>query len=228
MAICTPIPQERIRAELWFGNTRIAKTPYILSFNVTKARSQISDTFSMQLEVLAVTSFPLGQNLQIRAGIRGNLKTIFTGVIKQTRIDPAFGKPSYFKMSISGSGVLSQLEGKKFSRRLRSAGQGMYCMITSGGDRVDAYYSLDGSKLGSGNKEFIGPSLSPSKSTGGENTPVILYNAHAPGGGTQSRLGSLVSDSSGTTSTQATDGLTIHTHESIEEGGPAFGVYSSE
>lgn len=228
MAACVPITNEQIRAEVWFGQTLIAKTPYVLSFNVTKSRTSTSNTFTVQLELMGGLSFPLGEKLTIKAGIRDNLKNIFTGVVKQTRVEPSLGKPSYYKLTLSGEGVLAELTGKKFTRRLRTDGQGLYCLITGGpSNRPDAFYSLDGKKE-AGNKQFLSPSYDPTKTgRAGENSPLIVNsnNTNAIGGGTAAG-GIAVEPKDG--GQKQDGGLDIHDHADMTKGGPAFGTYSSD
>ncbi len=226
MTACVPITQEKIRAEIWMGSMLLASTPFVKSFSVSKSRNQISHTFNVTFEMVAGLSFPLGENLEIRAGTKGNLKTVFTGMIESSSAQPAFGKPSYFSVVLAGRGVLSNLENKRFSRRLRSAGQGLFCSITgTAGNRPSAYWNLD-KRVNSGNQQAIASHPNPAAATG-EHSPFIK---HPDGGGNQATGGTAAEiagsvqggegDSSG--------GLTVHTHESLDEGGPAFAVYSAD
>jgi hypothetical protein len=229
MAFCIPLVEEKIRAELWFGNNIVAKTPYILSFNVQKSRTQTSNTFNITVEILAGVSFPLNGKIMIKAGLRGNLKDIFTGVIKQVRSEPSFGKPNYYKLTISGEGILADLEGKKFTRRLRTDGQGLFCLITGGpSNRPDAGYALDGSKT-AGNRQFLSPSYDPTKKAGaGENSPLIVNpTSNSSGVRSTTAAGGLAVEPKDS-SNKDSSGLTIHTHEDMAQGGPAFGVFSAD
>lgn len=228
MATCIPLVEEKIRAEFWMGTSLIAKTPYIVSFNVEKNRKSITDTFTIIIEILANVAFPLRENVSIKAGTRGNLREIFTGKIEQTRAEPAFGKPSYKRMSISGRGVLSELEGKRFSRRLRTDGQGMFCLITQGpNNRPDAWYSLDGTK-NVGERQMILQSPSPTKMMPGENSPLIIKDATQGQSAAGGEIGAMATEIKSGGKPNNNDGLTIHTHESLDQGGPAYGVYSAE
>lgn len=238
MVACIPITQEQIRAEVWMvtGGTRVllAKTPFVQSFNVSKSRGQLTTTFSVGFEMLAGTVFPLGADLQIKAGVRGNLKTVFTGFIEQASSEPAFGKPSYFSVSMSGRGVLSLLEKKKFTRRLLSNGQGMFCLITGGSaNRPSAVNSLDKTKS-SGNHLVPVGSPNPAAAGGngsGEQSPyVVSVNSenNQAAGGIAERLSGPPAPSDQTNSGSGSGGLGVHTHEDLDNGGPAFGVYSAD
>ena len=231
MAACIPVSEERIRAEVYLGNVLIARTPFVKSFNVSKSRSQVSNTFNVTLEIIAGSAFPLGQNLSIRAGTRGNLKTIFTGIIEGTQAQPAFGKPSYFSLTLSGRGVLSNLENKKFSRRLKSDGQGLFCTINSGSaNRPQAYTSLDKSSA-FGNQIVRSNYPNPARTGHGENSPFIkapdVFSASQGVGGLPSQVAGKPTGGDGPGQTTGT-GLTVHDHSTLETGGPAFGVYSAD
>jgi len=233
---CIPITQEKVRAELWMGtDLLLSKTPFIKSFNVGKARGQLTNTFNITFEMLAGTVFSQTDKIVIKAGVKGDLKTIFTGYIEATKSSPIFGKPSYFSILLSGRGVLSQLENKKFSRRLKSDGQGMFCLIKSGGkNRPSKGTSLDRGKS-SGNTTVMFPTPDPASSTGGgsagggEHSQLNVYNAP----GTNQAAGGIAARVAGRPVGGSEDdaqggGLGIHTHESNDQGGPAFGVYSAD
>jgi hypothetical protein len=231
MVSCIPITQEQIRAEVWMGDTLLAKTPFINSFNVSKGRGQLSGTFNVTFEMIAGTQFPIGQRLVIKAGTKGNLKSIYTGFIETTKISPAHAKPSYFSVNLGGQGVLSQLENKKFTRRLKSDGQGMFCLITGGSsNRPSSVMSLDRTHS-SGNRTAT--NLSPNPATGGgEQSQWTKYVGGAgEGGATGSAASRLATKPSGGPDANAGSsgsGLGVHTHEDLDNGGPAFGVYSAD
>ena len=231
MPTCIPITEEKIRAELWLGDqgsgTRLAKTPFISDFTVSKSRGQLTDTCSVTFEMIAGTPFTTGQGLSIKAGTKGNLKTIFTGSIISTKVSPSFGKPSYFSINLGAEGILAELENKKFSRRLKSDGQGMFCLITGGSaNRPDSATSLD-RRHSSGNRTIANTSPNPAVQ-GGEHSQLTRFGSagsqHAEGG-PASRLAGEPSTSKDANSGS---GGGIHTHESNDEGGPAFGVYSAD
>lgn len=128
----------KIRAKVSIGTGIVAGTPapptlydnHILSFNVTKARGQIS-SFSCQLKVKAgeVTGNILGNSMIIEAGEGSPSNKIFTGIIRSINISPCRDDPLFVIMNLSGNDVLSKLEGKKYTRRCRSS-RGMWIEIT--------------------------------------------------------------------------------------------------
>lgn len=226
MAACVPITLEKIRAEVWMGSMLLARTPFVQNFSVSKSRNQISNTFNVTFEMVAGLSFPLGENLEIRAGTKGNLKTVFTGIIETNTASPAWGKPSYFLVVLTGRGVLSNLENKKFSRRLSSTGQGLFCAITStAGNRPSAYWNLD-KRVNSGNQQTLADHPNPAVATG-ENSPFIKLS---DAGGNQATGGTAAEIAGkGTGGGEGSgEGFRIHTHEDLDQGGPAFAVYSSD
>lgn len=228
MASCVPITEEKVRAEIWMGDVLLAKTPFVQNFNVNKSRSQISSTFSTTFELLGGTVFPLGEKLVIKAGTRGNLKTIMVGIIETTQVSPVFGKPSYFSITLGGRGVLSVLENKKFSRRLKSSGQGVFCLIKGGsGNRPQAYYSLD-KTVSSGNHTIISNSPNPA-TRGGEQSPLVVNKESGSNQATGGYTSRLARQPQGGDSQAGGQGsFRTHTHENEEQGGPAFGVYSAD
>lgn len=229
MVACIPITQEKVRGEIWMGGTLICKTPFLTNFNVTKSRTQISNTFSATFDVLAGTAFPIGEKIIIKAGLRGNLKKVFTGVIESTSANPSFGKPSYFTLQMSGRGVLSELENKKFSRRLKSDGQGLFAVITGGSaNRPKAYTSLD-KKVKAGRRLSKTSSPNPADATG-ENSPYIKFvggQADQGSGGLAGKIAGKPTGGDRQTGT-GTGGLGVHDHSDLDNGGPAFAVYSAD
>jgi hypothetical protein len=227
MPSCLPVVQEAVRAEVLLGTQIIAKTPFVKSFNVQQSRSQASTTFNVTMEVFAGTPFNLGEMLTIRAGTKGNLREIFTGKIESTQVRPSFGKPSYFSLTLSGRGVLSELENKTFSRRLKSTGQGLYCLITGGPtNAVDKFYSPDRT-VQVGNQSFVSGSPNPAKE--GEHSPLIVHRnslSESVVGGPIGRIAEKPTGSSDLTG--GGEGLGVHDHSDMDKGGPSFGVYSSD
>ncbi len=130
MATCANITLERIRAELDFGGSLIFATPDIESFSVQRSRSQLAATFSASIKVPASTIFPVGQDVTIRAGTLGNLKTIFTGKVLSIQVNPTFDDATSYMVSLSGQDVFQELEGHTFSRRQRTRGQSVFAGIT--------------------------------------------------------------------------------------------------
>jgi hypothetical protein len=114
------ISMVKVRAKITIG-TLVTETPFIRSFSVNKTRGQIS-TFNAVLKIpyTRVSSNIRGSNIVIQAGTDGNLKKIFTGMVRQAKISPCFDDPHYVDVSISGSDVLAHLQNKKFTRRCRS------------------------------------------------------------------------------------------------------------
>ena len=227
VASCIPLTEEKVRAEVYMGNTLLAKTPYVLSFSVNKSRNA-PFTFTVQLELNSAVTFPLGEKITIMAGTRGNLKKVMTGEIRETRVDPSFGKPSYFQLTLNGTGILSTLENKRFSRRLRSDGQGMYCLITAGpSNRPQAFYALDAPQQ-AGPREVALPGYNPAFKSVSEVGGLVVYNSGpasvfdkntAAGIATPNRQGG-GGGSDGT--------VPVHPHKDLDTGGPAWGVYSAD
>lgn len=226
---CIPIIQEKVRAEFYMGDTLIAKTPFIKSFSVNESRSSITGGFNITFEIMAGTQFPLLANITLKAGLRGSLNTIFTGIIESTNFQPCFGKPSYFTVQLSGRGILSQLENKKFSRRLKTDGQGMYCMITGGSSNRPTDYNSLAKPASSGNVSRLVSNPSPQQGAG-EHSPFIkMRSAGDADGASGGSFAKAAHEPKGTDSLgTGTGGLVEHTHESLEQGGPAFAVYSSD
>ena len=112
MAI-TAVP---IRATIEMGNTTV-KTPYILSFNVTKTRNQKS-TFQASVKVKGDKVANIdADDIVIHAGERGNEKKIFTGFILKANPSPCWEDPTYVVLNISGADCLHKLEHEKYTRR---------------------------------------------------------------------------------------------------------------
>jgi len=110
------INQVKCRAEVVVGGLSV-KTPFVQSFNVRKQRGQ-PGTFDASLKVLgsSISGSSAGGDVKIYG--QGNL--IFTGICRQAKISPCFDDPAYVILSISGADALSQLYGKKYTRRCRS------------------------------------------------------------------------------------------------------------
>jgi len=122
----------RVRALIDIGEgNMLAGTPplgyanHILSFNVDKARGQIS-SFSASLKIRRdeITGGLLDDaSVTIYAGTDTTYSNnkIFTGAIKTATVTPNRDDPEYVILNISGNDVLSRLNGKKFTRRCRSS-----------------------------------------------------------------------------------------------------------
>jgi hypothetical protein len=122
-----------IRARIVVGDSLSVETPYILSFNVTKARGQLSSfSASIKISHQTVSGAITGAGVVIYAGqgSSGLSKKIYTGIIKSANITPCRDDPLYVIMNLTGTDVLSQLQGKKFTRRCRST-KGLWVGIES-------------------------------------------------------------------------------------------------
>lgn len=128
----------KVRASVTLGDL-VAVTPsgnmasnnIIMSFNVDRARGQIS-TFSASLKVLrnAVSGSIVGSDVVIRAGEDSPDNLIFTGICRTVNITPCRDDPIFVILSVSGNDVLSKLDGKKYTRRCRST-RGTWVAINS-------------------------------------------------------------------------------------------------
>jgi len=130
MATCANITLEKIRAELDFGGSLVFATPDIESFSVQRSRQQLAATFSASIKVPADIVFPVGQDVTIRAGTEGNLKTIFTGQVLTIQVNPTFDDATSYVVSLSGQDKFHELEGYTFSRRQRTRAQSTFAAIT--------------------------------------------------------------------------------------------------
>jgi hypothetical protein len=123
------IDRVKIRAKISIGNTFYVQTPYILSFNVSVARGQVS-TFSASIKVSHedIRSGITGSTIKIEAGEGSPETTIFQGIVRKATISPVFDDPKYVVISLSGEDNLSLLRNKKYTRRCRST-LSTYCTI---------------------------------------------------------------------------------------------------
>lgn len=121
------IEKQAVRAEVLLGSISAPRlkieTPDVMSFNVKKARGQMSADFSASLKVnydeFTSSTSLLTEYIVIRAGFKDHLKTIFTGYIYKCMINPVKTDASKVVLSLSGKDVLSILEGQKINRRLK-------------------------------------------------------------------------------------------------------------
>jgi hypothetical protein len=117
-----------IRAEIRVGNI-IVVTPYILSFNVNKARNTKS-TFSASLKVKSSSLNNISDNnVVIKAGTYYSLNTIFTGYVLNSSPSPCWDDPNYVVLNVSGADVLYRLENERFTRR-QTTSQTTWAAIT--------------------------------------------------------------------------------------------------
>jgi len=131
----------KIRAMINIGSGNlIAGTPplgyanHILSFNVDKARGQIS-SFSASLKIRqdeVAGGLLDSASVVIYAGTQSTYSTnkIFTGAIKTATVSPNRDDPSFVILNISGNDILSRLNGKKYTRRCRSS-KGVWVSVDS-------------------------------------------------------------------------------------------------
>lgn len=113
----------KIRAKIVVGGTAgvTVVTPYIQSFSVRKSRGQLSSfDASLKVKHSEISSSNLGGEVIIYAGANGSLHRIYTGLIKKSTVSPCWDDPGYVLFNISGTDVLSYLQGKKYTRRCRA------------------------------------------------------------------------------------------------------------
>lgn len=115
------ITMVKIRARITVGSTLIVSTPYIQRFSVNKNRGNPA-TFDASLKVsnTEVAGNIVGDSVKIEAGEGSPEKTIFTGYIKQVKVNPCLDDPSFVILGLSGVDMLGFLEGKKYTRRCRA------------------------------------------------------------------------------------------------------------
>jgi len=163
-------------------NSLSVSTPYIQSFNIRLARGQLS-SFDASLKVR-------GYELDSLAGGKVEFwapSLIYTGIVKKATISPCWDDPGYVLLNISGTDVLSLLQGKKFSRR---------CTASSA-----TWVSIDGvvrEGLRTGKLDFdtgaiyVDPSSTTPKGEPTYNAPTPKANKLASSPGSQNILVSIV------------------------------------
>lgn len=153
MVSCANITLEKIRAEITIGD-KTFETPDIKSFNVTRSRSQLAATFSASIQVPVTQRFATGEQIVIRAGTEGNLKTIFTGEVRTVTVNPAFERADSYVVNLAGSDRFNRLEGKNLSRRQRTRPAQTFAAITQVSPKPQKGISLD-KRIGSGGSQKI-------------------------------------------------------------------------
>lgn len=217
---CTNVEIEKIRARVKI-NDYIIETPYVKSISVNKSRSSNIGTFSATIELpVNVNIGTTSGQVEIYAGTKNNYlkRRIFTGVIRQVVANPCPGKPNYMLLNISGRDMMYKLENKKFSRRIKSDGPGVFVVIEgSRGARPSSVWSID-KRIRSGSNKYTGdsPALYPK-----EPNELIKGPSMAPSHTWLGPLSEIVPEPGKTAA-----GLNIHDHSSQNKGGPAFGSYS--
>lgn len=149
MVSCANITLEKIRAEITIGD-KTFETPDIKSFNVTRGRAQLAATFSASIQVPVTQKFATGEQVVIRAGTLGNLKTIFTGRVLSVTVNPAFERADSYVVNLSGADKFQELEGKNISRRQRTRPAQTFAAITQVTPKPQKGISLDKRIGGSG------------------------------------------------------------------------------
>ena len=109
-----------VRATVVVGSLAIS-TPFVTSFNVSRSRGQIS-TFSATLKVhYGAILDAVGGDVTITAGPADAQNRIFTGICRSSNITPCRDDPAYILLTISGNDILSELQNKKITRRVKSS-----------------------------------------------------------------------------------------------------------
>ncbi len=157
MVTCANITLEKIRAEISFGSLTF-ETPDVKSFSVNRSRSQLAATFSASIEVPATTIFPVDQDVVIKAGVVGNIQTIFTGKVLNITVNPSFERASTYVVNMSGSDRLQELDGKTLSRRQRARAASTFAAITGvSSKRPQKGISTEKRKQSGGGVKFVNP-----------------------------------------------------------------------
>lgn len=207
---CLPISIEQIRARVVI-NSYVIETPFVKSFNITKSRSSLSNSFSASIEVPVNTSFgSLNGNIVIYAGTKENYlnRRLFTGIIKQISANPSPGKPNYMLLNLSGNDILYKLENKKFSRRIPSDGPGVFVTIEGAKtQRPSGVWTIDKTnRTGKTTTMSSSPDLDKGGDKAAEREPAQITTN--PG-------------SIGTSGS-----LNVHGHDDMNQGGPSFSRFA--
>ena len=109
-----------VRATVTIGSLAI-QTPYVLSFNVNRTRGQISTcSASIKVDNSEAANTMVGGRITITAGRKDAEKDVFSGIVRSANVTPCRDDPMYVILSVSGNDILSELQGKKYTRRCRS------------------------------------------------------------------------------------------------------------
>ncbi len=114
------LERQPVRSEIKLGDHTV-DTWDVVSFNVSKTRGQASATFTASVKVpytMVDTGRFVARDIVIRAGLKGSLKTIFTGQIYKCVVNPIRTDASKVMLNLSGKDDLGKLEGQKVNRRL--------------------------------------------------------------------------------------------------------------
>ena len=173
------ITREEIRAEIDIGGETFS-TPDVKSFSISKSRQSLSAQFSASIEVSPGTFTPVGGDVVIRAGLKGQLKTIFTGVIRSASAKPSWEDAYKVVLNISGNDRMYILDDKKFSRRALNTGLAPWASITGVSRRQQASpYNWKRKNISKGKIAFLGNEKFMSDSriiyTPGINDPLLPF-----------------------------------------------------
>lgn len=221
-SFCTNVTLEKIRARIAIGGVSI-RTPYVKSFSINKTREKLAATFSASLEIYAGIRLYLGSDVEIYDEVNGSERKLFTGEIRDITTQPSFDKAGYYIISISGTDKLGILEGKTFSRRLRSDGFSLFVSIDGGPkNRAKRGVSID-KKIRNGSHQITSTSPNVADITsGGLSSIIYMPKRNADKHGMYARANPLTGTEKGTGSS----GTGVHDHTTLIKGGPAFGVYA--
>ena len=220
MPTCLGIRTEKIRATIELSGV-IIKTPYVKAFNVDKARQRLTTNFSCTVEIPVSSSFIPGADIVIYAGLKDDEQKIFTGMVKSISTAPSFDKAGYFQLSITGVDKMGDLEGRTFSRRLKSDGFALFVSIDGGStNRPTRGVSID-KRIWGGKHTFTSSSPRLSDIEHSKITKMPKRGGHKHG--KYGRAGNIDDWRQG-----QDGGLTVHDHAALNRGGPAWGSYSSD
>ena len=217
---CVGIELEKIRATVVLGGREV-KTPFVQSFSVNKSRTRLPTTASVSVELQAGTTFIAGQDIEIRAGLKGKEELIFTGQVQTLIVTPSADKAGYFVINLQAADKMIELENCRFSRRLRSEGFSAFVSIEGGPrNRPNKGFSVD-KRIRGGKHQYTSPTPSPSDSEHSKLTKMPKRNSGKHGNYNKT------TDPTGS-DTGAGQGIGVHDHSTLSKGGPAFGVYSAD
>lgn len=110
----------KVRAKITIGNITV-ETPFIQSFSVRKARGQVASfDASLKIEHTEISESQVSGPITIEAGADGSMPKIFTGIVKKATVSPCWDDPGYVILNISGTDIMGNLQGKKYTRRCRA------------------------------------------------------------------------------------------------------------
>jgi hypothetical protein len=224
MVNCVGVVNEPVRATVKLGGL-IIKTPYVKSFSVDKSRDRLASTFSVNVEILINSAFVPGADIEIYSGSRGHEKKRFTGMVKTITTQSSFDKAGYVILSISGTDRFGVLEGRTFSRRLRSEGFASFVSLTGGpSNRPSRGASID-KRIRGGSHQTTSTTPNPARDKSDDHTELTRKKDR---GVDKKGAAQKIGEGSGTDSS-ANSALTIHDHSGMaNKGGPAFGVFSAD